>query len=568
MPLTSLPTISPTSPLDAISLYSYAASSLIGPVSLRFHISQRWISCARRMDHPSLFYAYSVVISLFPQLAWTALSLTHRQYELTQCADLVREAAATALDSGFPETAVEWLEQGRSIVCGELAQLCSSSEELSSAYPDHARRLRELSAALMYTTGATHEECLSALSEQSPDTANHATKVLQEKSDRYRALALERDKLLHEIQRLPSASGFERFFPLKGFSQLRASAHSGPVVMLNAAESRCDALVVLADVDHVIHVPLPNFTFKQSIHLLNLLRSLRHGRVLHIDERDGKSAASDGVSWEYILAHLWKCVVKPVLDALAFSTLGELSRIFWCPTGPFASLPIHAAGLYDTRYSQPGHKVFDFVVSSYVPTLSILALSRNFSMASNGDLRLLAVRQPPSDGLPQLLGVDTELRCIKEVVRSSPSARTTFLMKEADWVHFACHGIQDTASPTESGFCLADGRRLKVSDIVALSRPRGGLAFLSACQTATGDEGHLEAGMLFAGYGGVIGSMWSISDSLAPDVVRDVYEQLLRSGTRPDYREAARALYDAVGCLRDSGKASFHEWIPFIHVGL
>ena len=60
-----------------------------------------------------------------------------------------------------------------------------------------------------------------------------------------------------------------------------------------------------------------------------------------------------------------------------------------------------------------------------------------------------------------------------------------------------------------------------------------------------GDEGlsdeaiHIAAGMLFAGYGGVVGTMWSISDKLAPVVARDVYEQLFRDGKRLDYREAA-----------------------------
>ena len=249
-------------------------------------------------------------------------------------------------------------------------------------------------------------------------------------------------------------------------------------------------------------------------------------------------------------------------------------------------LPIHAAGLYGTKYSQPGHKVSDFVVSSYVPTLSILSPSPNPSKAPSGDFCLLAIRQPPSDGLLRLKGVDTELDHIKAVIWKIPSARTTLLesslgtveevlslMKKADWVHFACHGIQDDASPTESGLCLADGRRLKISDIIALSRPRGGLAFLSACQTAMGDENltdeaiHIAAGMLFAGYGGVIGTMWSISDELAPGVARDVYGQLFRKGTRPDYREAARALHEAIGRLRDSG-TPFEKWLPFIHVGL
>ena len=229
-------------------------------------------------------------------------------------------------------------------------------------------------------------------------------------------------------------------------------------------------------------------------------------------------------------------------------------------------------------------KVSDFVISSYTPTLSILALPPKLIAAPSGTLCVLAVRQPPSDGLPRLPGVTIELEHIKAVVKNSPSASTVLLespagtieevlglMKDADWVHFTCRGIQDSPN---SGLCLVDQRRLKLRDIIALSRPRGGLAFLSACQTAMGEERltdeaiHTAAGMLFAGYGGVIGTMWSISDKLAPEVARDVYEQLFRSGTRPDYREAARALHLAIGRLRDSGKASFVTWLPFIHVGL
>ncbi|KAI9462573.1 CHAT domain-containing protein [Boletus coccyginus] len=519
------------------------------------------------------------------------------------------KAAAAALDSGLPETAVEWLEQGRSIVWGELFQLRNSYEELLSAHPEHGRRLRELSAALEHASTA-HEKSLSALQELSTaleydsiprenslsalleHTQSSAMRSLQVEADTHRTLAIERDKLLHEIRRFP---GFERFLLHKEFSRLRASAHSGPVVILNATESRCDALIVLADVDHVIHVPLPNFTFKQSMVLQKLLEKLLgHSRDIHPDERKAKLIASPhnlhtwnpetqgGDSWEFLLSNLWKGVVGPVLDALAFKTPGDPSRIFWCPTGPFVFLPIHGAGFYDTQDAQPGHKVSDFVVSSYVPNLSILTLSPNFSTPS-GDLRLLTVRQPSSDGLRYLSGVATELTHIREVIRDSPSAHITLLessdgtveevlslMKEADWVHFACHGIQDAV---DSGLCLADRRRLKLSDIIAVSRPHGGLAFLSACQTAMGyehlsDEAlHITAGMLFAGYGGVVGTMWSIGDEIAPCVARDVYGQLFRTGTRPDYREAAGALHVAIEHLRHSN-ASFLEWLPFIHVGL
>ena len=73
--------------------------------------------------------------------------------------------------------------------------------------------------------------------------------------------------------------GFEQFLLHKEFSQLRASAHSGPVVILNAAETRCDALIVLANVDHVIHVTLPNFTLQRAMDLQTSFgRHTRDGR--------------------------------------------------------------------------------------------------------------------------------------------------------------------------------------------------------------------------------------------------------------------------------------------------
>ena len=83
--------------------------------------------------------------------------------------------------------------------------------------------------------------------------------------------------------------------------------------MLNAADTRCDALIVLAAVDHVIHVPLPNFTFNRSINLQNRLKNLvRHSR-------EGRRIALEDFSWESLLSPLWECVVKPVLNALALS---------------------------------------------------------------------------------------------------------------------------------------------------------------------------------------------------------------------------------------------------------
>lgn len=264
----------------------------------------------------------------------------------------------------------------------------------------------------------------------------------------------------------------------------------------------------------------------------------------------------------------------------------KLPRIFWCPTGSFSSLPVHAAGHYGG--TDPGPKISDHVVSSYIPMMSALAPRPPGDMdaATSCQVLMLAVPQPSTDGQARLRCVGEEMDVIRRLTSSSPSVdlqesdgtvdEVLTRMQTSDWVHFACHGTQDRKNPLDSGLLLAHGRRLKVSDIVRLSRPQhGGLAFLSACQTATGDEQlsdeaiHIAAGMLLAGYRGVIATMWTIMDSDAPTVTEEVYKRLFaHDEVRLDGGEAAEALHYAIERLRDGSRAPFLSWVPFIHVGL
>jgi CHAT domain-containing protein len=79
--------------------------------------------------------------------------------------------------------------------------------------------------------------------------------------------------------------------------------------------------------------------------------------------------------------------------------------------------------------------------------------------------------------------------------------------------HFACHGTQNTQNPLKSALLLRDGQ-LEVSQIIQLYMPNASLAVLSACETAMGDENlpdeviHLGAGLFFAGFRGVVATMW------------------------------------------------------------
>ena len=145
-------------------------------------------------------------------------------------------------------------------------------------------------------------------------------------------------------------------------------------------------------------------------------------------------------------------------------------------------------------------------------------------------------------------------------------------MQNHSWIHLACHGTQDVASPLQSALCLHDGK-LSLSQVISQSLPNAEFAFLSACQTAKGDDGlpdevvHLAAGMLVAGYRGVVGTMWSIRDEDGPLIADEFYSRVCGEG-KLDSREAAAALHFAVKRLQEGvGERNFLRWVPFVHFG-
>jgi CHAT domain-containing protein len=237
-------------------------------------------------------------------------------------------------------------------------------------------------------------------------------------------------------------------------------------------------------------------------------------------------------------------------------------------------LPIHAAGIYGTE----GEKLSDYVVSSYTPTLTaILELSEP---VVRDDFQMLTVAQPSTPYATPIPKTEDEIKLVQNLAggvsvisltnEDATVERVLEGMKNTNWIHLACHGQQCTGDPMKSGLLLHD-KILELSEIVKTTLPNADFAFLSACQTATGDERiadesvHLAAGMFMAGYRRVIGTMWSINDSDAPKIAEDVYRRILKDG-RPNGKETAHALHDAVGRLRDSG-ARFMSWVPFIHIG-
>ena len=282
--------------------------------------------------------------------------------------------------------------------------------------------------------------------------------------------------------------------------------------------------------------------------------------------------------------------IAQVVDSLA-----ELTRIWWCPTGPLAFLPIHAAGTYVEGKGVPKHCLSDFAVSSYIPTLNVLfetptSVKKNVASAPTG---LLIVSQPNTPGQSAIPYVKEEVekiqgqlkgRGISSVTLDDQNGTVKGLLKSMELfpsVHLACHAAQNVTKPLKSSIYLHDGP-LELLEIMKKNLAHSDFAFLSACQTSKGVENlpeevvHLASGMLAAGYRSVVGTMWSISDTHGPDMAEFFYERLLDDatnelGTKVDGTRAARALHHATRRLQEKISGSSDPllaWVPYIHIGI
>jgi CHAT domain-containing protein len=131
-------------------------------------------------------------------------------------------------------------------------------------------------------------------------------------------------------------------------------------------------------------------------------------------------------------------------------------------------------------------------------------------------------------GLPILRYVEDEINLVRAAAESASipvddsnscvgskttMARASEVLKNTNLVHIACHGTQNTVNALSSGYCLSDGN-LSVSRLMDLDLKDAFFGFLSACETARGDEKqpdqtvHLAAAMLFVGFRSVVATMW------------------------------------------------------------
>jgi hypothetical protein len=151
---------------------------------------------------------------------------------------------------------------------------------------------------------------------------------------RHRELSAKRKELVSQMQALP---GLEGFLKTPSFDALRSAAMRGPIIIVNHSEWRCDILIVLHHT-HPSLITTPADFYSRAIELRNRLVRARNNNTL--ESRQYQRALRFG------LENLYELVGRPVIKELPGQRLKipEQSRIWWCPTSVFCSLPLHAMG--------------------------------------------------------------------------------------------------------------------------------------------------------------------------------------------------------------------------------
>ena len=557
-----------------------------GPVRLEWLWMFAFRRCRTRAGAQEALAAMETAASLVPQISPRTLARGDRESQTAQFGPTAEVSALAALCAGRPGRAVELLEATRGTLVADVIDARGGDvARLRAALPDLAREFEELRSRRELLD---RPDVLVAARPGAPVAGADLGAAIRDLARDSLAAQADWDALLARIR---AVDGFAGFLAPPGIAELTGHAALGAIVFVVATPVRCDALVLTGDRSSPVRVvELDKLTHQDVAARAAFLASA----PVNVHPRDLQPPDVGDVQTELLeaLAWLWDTVAEPVLDALGHTAVpvagSPWPRVWWCPVGSAASLPLHAAGHHaDLVAADPAvvanpRTVLDRVVSSYTPTVRALAHARSHPPAAATAGSTLIVAVPDAPETRPLTGVRLEADVIEALIPSAlrPERPGREAVLEAlpthPVAHFACHGLADPRSPVFSSLILHDygTRPLILADITALHLT-GALAYLSACATAAtapqlADEAlHLTGAFHLAGYQNVIGTLWPVDDRAAERVAADFYASLTRGGrVPPDTSLCAEALHHAVRGLRADFPASPALWAAHTHTGV
>ncbi len=575
--------------VEAIARYTAAARAGLASPTIRITAARAGAGLAARRVPEDAAELLADAVRLLPLTASRQLTRTDQQHALSQFAFLASDAAALTLAAGQPDAAAQalgLLELGRAVLQGQALETRGDLTELHVSHPVLAARFLALRDQLDAPDDAADLASIEA-SLARGDAASALGKAPAAAGPDRHAIAEEFGALLDHIHGL---EGFESFLLPPQASELTRQAAGGPIAVFNVSRYRSDALIVTAEA--ITLVPLPDLSFDALTDKITAfdeaLKTAMRPDGNHVEWMRGEDTLSEVLEW------LWDAAAAPVLHQLGHVAAHETGqpwrRIWWIPGGLLGLLPLHAAG-YHRRGT--GETVLDRVVSSYTPTVRALAHARDHA-AEWAPRRTLIVAMPTTPGQLTLPSVMAEADMLRRrlpsptmlierpgtVDESTPTRDTVLaLLPDADIAHFSCHGSSDPVDPSRSLLLLHDYREdpFTVASLIPVRLQRAQLAYLSACRTARNtaahllDEAiHLASAFQLAGYPHVVGTLWTIYDTIAVDVARAFYAGLETQRQALDVSQSAQALHHSVRDLRDNRNLASvpSQWAAYLHTGM
>jgi CHAT domain-containing protein/tetratricopeptide (TPR) repeat protein len=555
---------------EIIRLSVVAVNDSYANVPSRFEVACDWASLARVFRHPSVTAAYENAFSLMQDSLVYAPTLEIQHFRLVgmhvSYEKLPLDCASHQIHGGQIEQAVETLERGRGLLFSEMRGLRTSIDQLHAVDTPLAEQFANINRELETLTMTT----------VSPDVSlNDSGAEDRDKMEPFGRLVMKQRKLMEEreglIMHIRTLPGFERFLTAPSFDALRSAAARGPVIIINHNKWRSDIIILLRDSPPSL-IPTADDFYGRADTLRDKLLTAR---------KQGLDSVAYQEALSSVLEDLYDLVGRPVIQRLHELNVPEQSRIWFCPTSIFCSLPLHAMGPIPSDMGPPRY-FLDLYIPSYTPSLSALIESHKPSSQLSDKPSILLVIQPDSF-MVQALEEMQALQAICPQAKTLIGATATPTgvlerLQDHRFAHIVCHGILESGKPFDSCFKLYNGKRLSLLDIVRSQLPHAEFAFLAACHTAEitdespSDEAlHLAAAVQYCGFRSVVGTMWAMADTDGRDLAGYFYKSVFsrrRQGAQY-YERTAEALRDAVVRLRRKrGRGmTLERWVNYVHYG-
>jgi hypothetical protein len=227
----------------------------------------------------------------------------HRRLEKIQ--KIVYQATAAAIDCGKLDKAVEFFEEGRSVIWKHyfkhdiiMQALKDKDPKLAKEWSNHQTQLRS----------------------NEKDEANSNLKmraiVLGEEASQSPASSFIMKGLKKIGRAIKQIAGFASFGFYQNLSLLDKATEHGSIILINLYDKQCDALI-LQKQKPITHVRLPKMTSRSAAELQENLKEVIGSRAGSRGIKPAKQALNKGKkTMEAILKTLWVDIADPVVKSL------------------------------------------------------------------------------------------------------------------------------------------------------------------------------------------------------------------------------------------------------------